>query len=107
MGNLTSIENVQKKKPGSVGFLVGTTEFSIPLSDKTNVETELKKLNAELEYQKGFLKSVMKKLNNERFVQNAKPEIVENERKKKADAESKIALLKENIAALEKTNLKK
>lgn len=77
------------------------------MSDKTNVETELKKLNAELEYQKGFLKSVMKKLNNERFVQNAKPEIVENERKKKADAESKIALLKENIAALEKTNLKK
>jgi len=61
MGNLTSIENVQKKKPGSVGFLVGTTEFSIPLSDKTNVETELKKLNAELEYQKGFSKSVMKK----------------------------------------------
>ncbi len=103
MGNLSSIEKVQEKEPGAVGFLVGTTEFSIPLSDKTDVEAELKKLKAELEYQNGFLQSVMKKLTNERFVQNAKPEIVENERKKKADAESKIALLKENIAALEKT----
>jgi len=103
MGNLSSIEKVQEKEPGAVGFLVGTTEFSIPLSDKTDVEAELKKLKAELEYQNGFLQSVMKKLTNERFVQNAKPEIVENERKKKADAESKIAFLKENIAALEKT----
>ncbi|MCW1735020.1 valine--tRNA ligase [Anaerorudis cellulosivorans] len=103
MGNLSSIEKVQEKEPGAVGFLVGTTEFSIPLFDKTDVEAELKKLKAELEYQNGFLQSVMKKLTNERFVQNAKPEIVENERKKKADAESKIALLKENIAALEKT----
>ncbi len=103
MGNLSSIEKVQEKEPGAVGFLVGTTEFSIPLFDKADVEGELKKLKAELEYQNGFLQSVMKKLTNERFVQNAKPEIVENERKKKADAESKIALLKENIAALEKT----
>jgi len=107
MGNLTSIEKVQEKEPGAVGFLVGTTEFSIPLFDKTDVEAELKKLKAELEYQHGFLQSVMKKLTNERFVENAKPEIVENERKKKADAESKIALLKENIAALEKAKSEK
>jgi valyl-tRNA synthetase len=107
MGNLSSIEKVQEKEPEATGFLVGTTEFSIPLSDKTNVEDELKKLTKELKYLEGFLQSVMKKLNNERFLQNAKPEIVENERKKKADAESKIALLKENIEALKKTILEK
>ena len=107
IGNLSSIEKVQEKEPEATGFLVGTTEFSIPLSDKTNVEAELKKLTKELKYLEGFLQSVMKKLNNERFLQNAKPEIVENERKKKADAESKIALLKENIEALKKTILEK
>ena len=58
-------------------------------------------MKAELIYQEGFLKSVQKKLSNERFVQNAKPEIVDNERKKQADAESKMASLKENIEALE------
>ena len=68
--------------------------------NKLDVEAELKKLEAELAYQEGFLQSVRKKLGNERFVQNAKPEIVENERKKLADAESKIELLKENIKAL-------
>jgi valyl-tRNA synthetase len=82
--------------------MVGTTEFSIPLAEKIDVEAELKKLEAELTYQEGFLQSVQKKLSNERFVQNAKPEIVENERKKLADAESKIELLKENIKALRK-----
>lgn len=107
IGNLSSIEKVQEKEPEATGFLVGTTEFSIPLSDKTDVEAELKKLTKELKYLEGFLQSVMKKLNNKRFLQNAKPEIVENERKKKADAESKIALLKENIEALEKTILEK
>jgi valyl-tRNA synthetase len=65
-----------------------------------DTEAELKKLHAELAYAEGFLQSVQKKLSNERFVQNAKPEIVESERKKQADAESKITLLKENIAAL-------
>ena len=100
MCNLSSVEKVSEKQPGAVGFLVGTTEFSVPLNDKLDMEAELEKLNAELIYQEGFLQSVLKKLSNERFVQNAKPEIVENERKKQADAESKIALLKENILAL-------
>ena len=102
MCNLSSIEQVQEKQPGAIGFLVGTTEFSVPLSDKLDVEVELEKLQTELTYLEGFLQSVVKKLSNERFVQNAKPEIVENERKKQADAESKIALLKENIKALGK-----
>jgi len=99
---LSSVSSVSEKQPGAVGFLVGTIEYSIPLTDKMDVEAELQKLKVELTYTEGFLQSVLKKLNNERFVQNAKPEIVEAERKKQADAESKIALLKENIAVLEK-----
>ncbi|MDO5665779.1 MAG: valine--tRNA ligase [Bacteroidia bacterium] len=102
MTNLSVIEDVTEKTAGAIGFMVGTTEFAIPLSDKIDVEAELEKLKAELVYQEGFLQSVQKKLSNERFVQNAKPEIVENERKKQADAESKIAVLKENIKALDK-----
>ena len=101
MANLSSIENLSEKPAAAIGFLVGTTEFIVPMSDKIDVEGELEKLKAELEYTEGFLQSVMKKLSNERFVQNAKPEIVENERKKQADAESKIALLEESIKALE------
>lgn len=100
--HLTSVSPIPEKQPGTAGFLIGTTEYSIPLAEKIDVEAELQKLKTELTYTEGFLQSVMKKLSNERFVQNAKPEIVEGERKKQADAESKIALLKENIAALEK-----
>ena len=100
MANLSSIESVSEKAGGAMGFLVGTTEFAVPMSDKIDVEAELKKLETELVYEEGFLQSVLKKLSNERFVQNAKPEIVENERKKQADAENRIAMLKENIKAL-------
>src|SRR5690554_5480606 len=100
--NLSSFTSVSEKQAGAAGFMVGTTEYSVPLAEKMDVEVELQKLKAELNYTEGFLLSVSRKLGNERFVQNAKPEIVENERKKQADAESKIASLKENIAALEK-----
>ena len=81
-------------------FIVGTTEFAIPMDAFINVDEELKKLEADLAHQQGFLKGVMAKLSNERFVQNAKPEVVELERKKKADAESRIASLEEAIKAL-------
>ena len=81
-------------------FIVGTTEFAIPMDAFINVEEELKKLEADLAHQQGFLKGVMAKLSNERFVANAKPEIVELERKKKADAESRIASINEAIKAL-------
>ena len=81
-------------------FIVGTTEFAIPMDAFINVEEELKKLEADLAHQQGFLKGVMAKLSNERFVANAKPEIVELERKKKADAEARIASLEEAIKAL-------
>ena len=81
-------------------FIVGTTEFAIPTDQFINIEEELKKLEADLAHQQGFLRGVMAKLSNERFVANAKPEIVELERKKKADAESRIAALEASIAAL-------
>ena len=102
---VTKLANVElaigaEKSAGSASFIVGTTEYSVPLEKFINVDEELKKLEAELAHQEGFLRGVMGKLNNERFVANAKPEIVELERKKKADAEKRIATLKEAIAAL-------
>ena len=94
---------ISEDKPGNAAsFIVGTTEYAIPLDAFINVDEELAKLEADLQHQEGFLRGVMAKLNNERFVANAKPEIVELERKKKADAEQRIAALKANIAALKK-----
>ena len=81
-------------------FIVGTTEFAIPMDAFINVDEELKKLEADLAHQQGFLRGVMAKLGNERFVANAKPEIVALEQKKKADAEARIAALEEAIKAL-------
>lgn len=99
-------EGSQSPSSGDLGgfssFLVGTTEFSIPMGSLINVEEEIAKMEAEIKYFEGFIDSVMKKLGNERFVANAKPEVVESERKKKADAESKIVSLKEGIVALKK-----
>lgn len=82
-------------------YIVGTTEFAVPLDQYIDKDEELHKLEAELAHQEAFLKGVMAKLNNERFVQNAKPEVVELERKKKSDALSRIATLKESIEALQ------
>ena len=80
--------------------MVGASEYSVVLNENIYVEAEVKKIESEIEYLKGFLASVMKKLNNEKFVANAKPEIVEMERKKQADAESKIKSLTENLNKL-------
>ena len=99
---METIENVADKAAGSISFLVGTTEFSIPMGSLINVEEEITKMEVEIKYFEGFIESVMKKLGNERFVANAKAEVVDAERKKKADAESKIASLKEGIEALKK-----
>ena len=98
--NLDKIEEVSEKSPNAATFMAGTTEFSVPIEGLVNVEEEIKKMEDEIVYLEGFLQSVLKKLSNERFVQNAKPEIVENERKKQADAESKIASLKESVNAM-------
>ena len=81
-------------------FIVGTTEFAIPMDQFINVDEELQKLEADLQHQQGFLRGVMAKLSNERFVQNAKPEIVALEQKKKSDAEARIAAIEEAIRAL-------
>lgn len=98
--NLSAIETVTEKDATAASFLVGTTEYAVPLGNNIDVEAELKKLNDELKYMQGFLKTVLGKLSNERFVQNAPAAVVEIERKKQADAESKIKSLEESIAAL-------
>ncbi|MBQ4621051.1 MAG: valine--tRNA ligase [Bacteroidaceae bacterium] len=100
--NLTAVSAVENKAEGSASFMVGTTEYAVPLGSLINVEEELKKLEAELKYNEGFLQSVLKKLSNEKFVSKAPAAVIEMERKKQADAESKIAALKESIAALKK-----
>ena len=102
LANLDSINKTSDKDAAVASFMVGTTEFNIPLSNNIDIEAELVKLNKELDYQRGFLASVQKKLNNERFVNNAPIAVVESERKKMADAESKIKSLEESIAALSK-----
>ncbi len=101
--NLSSISTASEKSASSVSFLVGTTEYAVPMGNLINVEEEIKKAQDEIKYLEGFLISVGKKLGNEKFVANAKPEIVQNELNKKADAESKIATLKETIAQLQKS----
>ena len=98
--NLSEIKQVEIKSEGAAAFMVGTTEYAVPLGNLINVEEELKKLEADLKYQEGFLQSVMKKLSNEKFVSKAPANVIEMERKKQADAETKIAALKESIAAL-------
>lgn len=102
LGNIEAINEVAEKDAASASFLIGTTEYAVPLGSNINVEEELKKLEADLKYYEGFLISVEKKLSNERFVNNAPAAVVDGERKKKADAESKIATLRESIAALKK-----
>ncbi|MBQ8423333.1 MAG: valine--tRNA ligase [Coprobacter sp.] len=102
LANLSAIEATAEKEAAAVSFLVGTTEYAVPLGNNIDVEAELKKQEDELKYLQGFLRSVQAKLSNERFVNNAPAQVVENERKKQADAESKIKSLEESIAALKK-----
>lgn len=98
--NISEVTFVAEKVAGAANFLVGKDEFFIPLAQNIDADTEKERLTKELEYLEGFLKSVNAKLSNERFVQNAKADVVENERNKKADAESKMATIKESLAAL-------
>ena len=102
LSNLSQIDRVTEKDANSATFLVGTTEYAVPLGNNIDVEAELKKLEADLQYMQGFLHTVMGKLNNERFVNNAPENVVALERKKKADAESKIKSIEERIAELRK-----
>ena len=100
LGNLASIEKTGQKAVGAASFMIDTTEYAIPLGNLINEEEEIAKMETEIKYLEGFLVSVMSKLNNERFVSNANPQVVDAERKKKADAESKISSLRESISAL-------
>ncbi|MEG1634689.1 MAG: valine--tRNA ligase [Rikenellaceae bacterium] len=99
MANLSIVEITTEKPQGALSsFLVKTSEFYVPLGESVNIEEEIDKLSGELKYLEGFLVSVDKKLSNERFVKSAPEAVVATERAKKADAESKIASLKEQIA---------
>ena len=102
LSNLAQIDRVSEKDANSATFLVGTTEYAVPLGNNIDVEAELQKLEADLQYMQGFLRTVMGKLGNERFVNNAPENVVALERKKKADAESKIKSIEERIAELRK-----
>ena len=102
MCNLSEITKTDDKAAGAVSFLVRTTEYAVPLGNMINVEEELAKLAEELKYQQGLLASVQKKLSNESFVSKAPAKVIEMERKKQADAESKIKSIEESIAALKK-----
>ncbi len=100
MGNLSALNLVAEEVKLSASFLVKSTTFFVPMGGTIDVEEELKKLQAELDYTKGFLNSVMKKLSNERFVSSAPEAVVAIERAKQADAEAKIKVLEEQISGL-------
>lgn len=97
LANISEISFVNEKVANASSFMVLTDELYVPLSENIDPEAERERLQKELDYLEGFLRSVTAKLANERFVQNAKPEIVENERRKQADAEAKIKAIREKL----------
>ncbi|MDQ0333818.1 valine--tRNA ligase [Formosa algae] len=100
LGNLEAIEYVSEPVDGALTFRVKSNEYFIPMEGAIDVEAEIKKLSEELNYTEGFLKSVQKKLSNERFVSGAPEQVIANERKKEADALAKIETLKSSLASL-------
>ena len=102
LGNLSEVLFVSEKREATASFLVGTTEYYIPLAGKLDIEGEITKMQEDLNYNRGFLENIMKKLENERFVKNVPASVLELERKKKSDAESKIKSLEETIKSLKK-----
>ncbi|MCS5663963.1 MAG: valine--tRNA ligase [Flavobacteriales bacterium] len=101
LGNLSALHYVDEKVEGALSFRVKSNEYYIPLAGAVNIEEEIATLNQELDYTKGFLNSVMKKLSNERFVNNAPEQVILSERKKQADAEAKIKTIEEQLAAIQ------
>ena len=101
LGNLSVLNYVDKKVDGALSFRVKSNEYYVPLSGSINIEEEIATLTQELEYTKGFLNSVMKKLSNERFVNNAPEQVIANERKKQSDAEAKIKTIQEQLSAIQ------
>ena len=100
MGNLSKLEYTEEKVGNAYSFIVNSNEYFIPFGDDIDVEAEIKKLEEELNYTQGFLKSVQKKLGNERFVAGAPEQVVASEKKKEADALSKIKVIEDKLAAL-------
>ena len=100
LGNVSAVKVITEKPAGALSFMIGTTECFVPMSQNVNREEELKKLQEDLKYAEGFLNSVLKKLSNEKFVNGAPAAVIEKERNKQRDAETKIAALKAQIAAL-------
>lgn len=102
LANVSDIRQNTEKDPASASFIAGSVEINVPLAGNIDTEAELERLNKDLEYSRGFLASVQKKLSNERFVANAPAQVVESERKKLADAHAKIESLTKAIEALTK-----
>jgi valyl-tRNA synthetase len=100
LANLSNVEKIRDEPEGTVSFIVKNVEYFVPLGSRVDAGEELKKLEEELDYTRGFLKSVEKKLGNERFVRHAPGQVVEKERQKMADAEGKIAVLEGQIKKL-------
>ena len=100
LANICEISYVDEKIKGAASFIVGSTEFYIPTGFAVDVSEEIRKLEEEISYTRGFLESVQKKLSNERFVSGAPPSVVEKEKQKQADAESRIKVIEEQIKAL-------
>ncbi len=100
MGNLSMLEYKTEKVTNANSFLVNSNEYFIPFGDTVDLESEKKKIQEELEYTKGFLKSVQNKLQNEKFMAGAPEQVVVGERKKEADALSKIAILEEKLSSM-------
>ena len=100
LGNLSALTYVTEKVEGALTYRVKSNEYFIPITGAIDVAAEIKKLEEELKYTQGFLKSVQVKLSNEKFVANAKPEVIANERNKEADALAKIATIEQSLAGL-------
>lgn len=100
LGHIISFNYVDSKPEGAVSFIVGTTEFFIPVGEKMDIGAEIEKVKSDLDYQRGFLNTIMKKLGNQNFVNNAPEKVVGMERKKQADAETKIKVLEKRLEEL-------
>ena len=100
LGNLELLSYVSDKVDGALSFRVKSNEYFVPILGAINIEEEIKKLQEELKYTEGFLKSVQGKLANERFVNSAPQQVIASERKKEADALSKIKMLQESLSGL-------
>lgn len=100
LGNISKMETVSKAVEGALSFRVQSNEYFVPIVGHINVDEEIKKINDELKYTQGFLKSVQSKLANDRFVNNAPEQVLQNERNKEADALAKIETLEASLSNL-------